>query len=171
MAKFTNLQKVRAIIVFYMVALVGAGVTAFPVESELKLICSIFGVNADTVNDFPVIFGFVYTIKETITEMNQANPQLAYGYDWLAFAHLVIALMFIGPYRDPIRNKWVIQWGMIACVAIIPLAMICGPIRHIPFYWRLIDCSFGVFGIIPLIFCMKYINLMEKEQSEKSDVA
>jgi hypothetical protein len=39
---------------------------------------------------------------------------------------------------------------MIACVAIIPLAFICGPIRQIPFYWRLIDCSFGVFGIIPL---------------------
>lgn len=171
MAKFTNLQKVRAIIVFYMVALVGAGVTAFPVESELKLICSIFGVNADTVNDFPDIFGFVFSIKESITKMNLGNPQFAYGYDWLAFAHLVIALMFIGPYRDPIRNKWVIQWGMIACVAIIPLAMICGPIRHIPFYWRLIDCSFGVFGIIPLIFCMKYINLMENEQSEKSDVA
>ena len=96
--------------------------------------------------------------------MNQNFPQLAYGYDWLAFAHLVIALMFIGPFRDPVRNKWVIQWGMIACVAILPLAFICGPIRQIPIYWTLIDCSFGVFGIIPLLFCMKLINRLEKEQ-------
>jgi hypothetical protein len=52
---------------------------------------------------------------------------------------------------------------MIACVSILPLAFICGPIRQIPFYWRLIDCSFGVFGIIPLLLCMKYIKALEKE--------
>ena len=36
--------------------------------------------------------------------------------------------------------------GIAACLAVIPLALICGPIRGIPFYWRLIDCSFGVIG-------------------------
>lgn len=163
MIKLTNLQKVRAIIVFFMVALVVSGATAFPVESELKLLCSILNINAETAKESPAIFGFVYSIKESLTEVNQNFPQLAYGYDWLAFAHLVIALMFIGPFRDPVRNKWVIQWGMIACVAILPLAFICGPIREMPLYWTFIDCSFGVFGIIPLILCMKYIKLLEKE--------
>jgi hypothetical protein len=52
---------------------------------------------------------------------------------------------------------------MIACVAIIPLAFICGSIRQIPLYWRLIDCSFGVFGIIPLYLCRKWIKELEKE--------
>jgi len=164
MVKLSNLQKVRAIIAFFMVALVVSGATAFPVESELNLLCSILNINAETAKESPAIFGFVYSMKESISEMNQNSPQLAYGYDWLAFAHLVIALMFIGPFRDPVRNKWVIQWGMIACVAILPLAFICGPIRQIPIYWTLIDCSFGVFGIIPLIFCMKLINRLEKEQ-------
>jgi len=28
--------------------------------------------------------------------------------------------------------------------------MACDPLRGIPPYWQLIDCSFGVFGIIPL---------------------
>ncbi|MBR5374724.1 MAG: hypothetical protein IK131_08660 [Paludibacteraceae bacterium] len=163
MIKLTNLQKVRAIIVFFMVALVVSGATAFPVESELKLLCSVLNINAETIKDSPAIFGFVYSMKESITEVNLHTPQLAYGYDWLAFAHLVIALMFIGPFRDPVRNKWVIQWGMIACVAILPLAFICGPIREMPLYWTFIDCSFGVFGIIPLILCMKYIKLLEKE--------
>jgi hypothetical protein len=28
--------------------------------------------------------------------------------------------------------------------------LIFGPIRGIPFYWQIIDCSFGVVGIVPL---------------------
>jgi len=68
----------------------------------------------------------------------------------------MIAIAFIGPIRDTKRNIWVTEFGMIACVLIIPLAMICGPIRGIPFYWRLVDCSFGVVGIIPLWFARKY---------------
>ena len=74
----------------------------------------------------------------------------AYGTDWLAFAHLVIAVAFVGPLRDPVKNVWVVEWGMIACLSVIPLALICGPIRGIPFCWQIIDCSFGVVGVIPL---------------------
>lgn len=47
---------------------------------------------------------------------------------------------------------------MIACAGIIPLALICGAIRGIPFYWRLIDCAFGVFGIIPLYLLHVYVT-------------
>jgi hypothetical protein len=53
------------------------------------------------------------------------------------------------------------QWGInfrhspsglyeIACTLIIPWALIFGMVRDIPFFWTLIDISFGVFGIIPL---------------------
>lgn len=86
---------------------------------------------------------------------------MAYGTDWLAFGHIVIGLAFLGVLRDPIRNRWIVEWGMIACALVIPLAMICGPIRGIPFYWRLIDCSFGVFGIIPLALARSYILRLE----------
>lgn len=157
------LKKIRGIIVFFMIALALSGITAFPIETELNTFFSVTDINSESVNDYPEIFKFLHYIKENVTEANQKAPQLAYGCDWLAFAHLVIALLFIGPYRDPVRNKWVIQWGMIACISILPLAFICGPIRQIPFYWRLIDCSFGVFGIIPLLLCMKYIKALEKE--------
>ena len=78
-------------------------------------------------------------------------PFLAYGTDWLAFAHLVIAAAFWGPIRDPVRNQWVVDFGILACLAVIPLALICGPIRGIPPGWRLVDCSFGVVGLIPLV--------------------
>jgi hypothetical protein len=32
------------------------------------------------------------------------HPWLAYGTDWLAFAHIVIAVFFIGPFVDPVQN-------------------------------------------------------------------
>jgi hypothetical protein len=79
----------------------------------------------------------------------------------------VIATIFIGPFINPVKNIWVIQFGMIACVMVFPLAFIAGPIRHIPFYWQLIDCSFGFFGIIPLWICYKEIRKLEKMQKGK----
>jgi hypothetical protein len=94
-------------------------------------------------------------------ETEAKYPFLFYGTDWLAFGHLVIAMAFIGPIRDPVRNIWVIEWGMAACVAVIPLALICGPIRGIPFYWQLIDCSFGVVGIVPLYLCHRWTKRIE----------
>jgi hypothetical protein len=92
---------------------------------------------------------------------------MSYGTDLLAFAHLVIAVAFWGPLKDPVKNIWVIQFGMIACIMIFPLAFICGPIRNIPFYWQLIDCSFGAIGLIPLYICYKNILKLEQIISNK----
>ena len=83
---------------------------------------------------------------------------------WLAFAHLVIAVGFIGPLIDPVKNIWVIQFGMIACAMVIPLALIAGPIRDIPWWWRMVDCSFGVLGIIPLYLCYRNIKKLAAVQ-------
>jgi hypothetical protein len=35
---------------------------------------------------------------------------------------------------------------MIACAGIVPLALICGHLRGIPFWWQLADMSFGIVG-------------------------
>ena len=53
------------------------------------------------------------------------------------------------------RNVWVITFGLIACAAVIPTAMVFGPIRGIPLPWRLIDCAFGVVGIVPLLLARR----------------
>jgi hypothetical protein len=79
----------------------------------------------------------------------------------LAFAHLVIAVAFWGPLRDPVRNVWVVQFGMLACAGIIPLALICGPIRGIPFAWTCLDLSFGVFGLLPLLMAYRHIRTLQ----------
>jgi hypothetical protein len=89
---------------------------------------------------------------------------MAYGTDWLAFAHFVIAIAFIGPWRDPVKNVWVIEFGMIACVLVIPFALVMGQIRGIPLGWRLIDCSFGVVGFVPLWFVRRRIHALERSK-------
>lgn len=58
--------------------------------------------------------------------------------DWLVFAHLVLAALFIESYRDLVRNKWIITFGLIARGG-----MIAGCVRGISLPWRFIDCSFG----------------------------
>jgi hypothetical protein len=72
----------------------------------------------------------------------------------------------VGPLKDPVRNLWVVEFGMIACVLVVPLALICGPLRGIPFFWRLIDCSFGVLGILPLWLCRRAILEIRRREME-----
>ncbi|MBT2517610.1 hypothetical protein J7E29_09220 [Streptomyces sp. ISL-90] len=54
-----------------------------------------------------------------------------------------------------------IQFGFIACLGIIPLALIAGGIRGIPLGWQLIDISFGVLGAVPLYFAWRLTRRLE----------
>ena len=101
-------------------------------------------------------------VHDGVVHTNRDYPFMAYGTDWLAFGHLVIAVAFLGPLFDPVRNKWVLVFGVIACIGVLPLALIAGSIRGIPFYWRLIDCSFGVIGVVPLLICLHYVRRIEE---------
>jgi hypothetical protein len=133
-----------------------SGLTAFPLRWELKTLASWMGVSANS--DLASLGGLKYWIAYVHSGLEhsyQVYPFLAYGTDWLAFAHLVIAVFFIGPLREPTQHDWILVSGIIACVCVLPLALICGPLRGIPLYWRCIDASFGVVGMIPLIYCLR----------------
>lgn len=117
---------------------------------------------ASTPESATGLTNWVLTIRNGLEITYAHYPWIAYGTDWLAFGHLVIAAFFIGPLIHPASSRATLYTGIVACVAIIPLAMICGSIRGIPFYWRLIDSSFGVFGVIPLIYCLKLLKRMEE---------
>lgn len=138
-----------------MAGLVLSGLTAFPLLQELALLCSLLGINDpaayETLSGLRAWIAFVFFGLE---RTYAAYPFVGYGTDWLAFSHLIIALFFIGPFRDPIQNAWVLRCGLVACAAVIPLALICGHLRHIPPGWRLLDCSFGILGAIPLLYCL-----------------
>jgi hypothetical protein len=74
----------------------------------------------------------------------------------------VIAIAFLGPLKDPVKNIWVIEFGIIACVAVFPLAFIAGSVRGIPLYWQFIDCSFGIFGGMILWACRSKIKQLDR---------
>ena len=149
-------KSVKALIIFFMVALVLSGITAFPIETELRWLVQMLTQNNNWLSSW---LRLVYTgLKVT----NEQYPFISYGSDWLAFAHLVIAGAFIGPLKDPVKNIWVIEFGMIACIMIFPLALIAGEIRGIPLGWRLVDCAFGALGLIPLAICRHRIKQLEQ---------
>ena len=144
-----TLTRVRIWLVIFVFGLVVSGVTAFPLEAETRLLAR--GAHATPLAPDGLV-RWIDRVHEGLAVTNGQYPFLAYGTDWLAFAHLCIAVAFWGPLRDPVRNVWVVQFGMIACAGVIPLALIAGSARGIPFWWQVIDASFGVFGIVPLLF-------------------
>ncbi|HEX2845809.1 MAG TPA: hypothetical protein VHN59_04625 [Chitinophagaceae bacterium] len=154
---FKNKKEIRSIrswLVFFMTGLFLSGLTAIPVEQELAFLTRLF--STDTA-----MGSWLYKVYAALAEANKEAPFLAYGYDWLAFAHFILAILFIGAFRDPVRNKWVIEFGMIACWAVVPFALAAGYYRSIPLGWRFIDCLFGVAGLIPLTICYKKISRIE----------
>lgn len=162
MSERALLRRIRVWLVVFIVCLVLSGLTAFPLVTELHWAEDLLNSSASPVPEhLPALAEWIGRVRAGLDEADANHPFVLYGTDWLAFAHLVIAVAFYGPYRDPVRNIWVIEFGMIACVGIIPLALICGPIRDIPFWWTVIDMSFGVFGIIPLLVVHRMIKRLE----------
>lgn len=156
------LRRIRVWLVFFIVCLVLSGATAFPLVTEMRLAHDALTGWASPVADaFPGLLEWIERVRAGLDTADSRYPFLLYGTDWLAFAHLVIAVAFYGPYRDPVRNVWVVDFGMIACAGIVPLALICGPIRGIPVWWSLIDMSFGVFGVVPLLVVRRQIKRLE----------
>jgi len=114
----------------YMIGIVAfdllvSSVTIRPMVNELKLMVRIIGGDSAATGH---LHGFLLRIIEGIEEVNAAYPFLFYGYDGLAFAHIVLAILFMGAMRDPVRNVWVVQFGLVACALIPILAGISIPI-------------------------------------------
>jgi hypothetical protein len=157
-----KLKQIRRLLLFFIIALAISGLTAIPIKEELTFLSRF--IATDTF-----LHQWLIKVLSAYTEVHQSYPFLIYGYDWLAFAHFILAVLFIGPYRDPVKNIWVIQFGLIACILVLPAAFIGGYFRGLPLWWQLIDCSFGVvgFAVLFIIYCkiQKIITLTSKTSS------
>lgn len=156
-----ELKTIRMLLLFFMIALFLSGLTAIPVDSELSFLLRLLPQTGS-------LHHWLSKVHEAYASVAAQHSFLLYGYDWLAFAHFILALLFIGPWRDPVRNRWVIEFGLMACVLILPLAFIAGPLRGIPVGWMLIDCSFGVIGFLPLWICYRKTLRLERLQKTLS---
>jgi len=84
-----------------------------------------------------------------------------YALKWLAYAHIVIALAFIGPLRDPIKNIWVIEFGIIVSLLSLPTTFILGHQSAMPIWWSLTDYIFGIISAGLLLYIKHLINQLE----------
>ena len=151
-----HIQQIRRVVLVFIIFLIISGVTAFPLVTEVNWMMQHLTL-------FPIYFHS--WIKAVYGAVISTPSIVLYGTDWLAFAHIIISLFFIGVYINPIKNKFIIDVGIIACLGVFPLAFICGPIRHIPFYHQLIDCCFGLLGLLPLLYIKAKIKLLENNSS------
>ncbi len=153
-----QLKQVRFWLLIFMAGLIASGLTAIPIQWEIDQIKSVID-NTPWLHDVaPGLIDWLLYVHTGLTATYQTYSFIVVGTDWLAFAHIVIAVAFIGPLRDPIRNVWVIEFGMIACGLVIPAALIFGSLRGLPFLWQLLDCSFGVIGIMPLLLAYRLVR-------------
>jgi hypothetical protein len=158
-------RRIRLLTWFFIVGLVISGATAIPLRGELDWLVNFTGarglVETPGSTSAPEWAVWLVKVQSALEETHATHPLLFYGTDWLAFGHFVIAIAFVGALRDPVRNRWLFDFGLIACVLVIPYALIFGAIRGIPVWWRIIDCSFGVGGFIPLWYCRKWAKGLE----------
>src|SRR5687768_12518506 len=127
-------RRIRWLTWFFIFGLVLSGATAIPLSWELDLLANWFGLTGQTSATATSELGrWLLAAREALQDVSANHPLLFYGTDWLAFGHFVIATSFIGALRDPIRNRWLFDWGLIACVAVIPFALVFGAVRGIPF--------------------------------------
>ena len=163
-----RLRRTRRWLWVVLVGLFLSGVTAFPLELEVRWLLRALDPLS---GQLPALVGWIERVHTGLVETGDRYPFMRYGTDWLAFAHLVLAVAFWGPLRDPVRNVWVVQLSMIACAGIVPLALICGPIRDIPWFWTLVDLSFAVGAFPPVWFAYRHIRAIEAATPAAAPVA
>ncbi len=131
-----------------------SGVTVFPVITELRCF-------AGAVEGLPALHAWITTVIKALEDVQARYPFLFYAGDWLAFAHIMLAVLFLGAIKDPVRNIWVVQFGLLCCAGIIPLTLICLPLRGLPWWWALVDCAFAPAAALPLWIAYRTLRKQE----------
>ena len=152
-------KRLRWLTWLIIIGLLFGGVTAIPLRLELNWVVNVL---PPSIGEKFGIGAWLTRVRDGLNLTYAQFPFVAYGTDWLAFAHFVIAFAFRWPLKDPVRYAGLFTFGLCASTAIIPFALIMGEVRGIPWGWRLIDCSFGLAGFIPFWFCSQYASRLER---------
>lgn len=160
-----TLRRIRLLLGLFVVGLILSGVTAFPLGIEARALDRfLHGPGWPLARHLTWLTAWIDRVSVGLSAAYARYPFIAYGTDWLAFGHLSIAVAFWGPYREPVRNIWVLKFGLIACAGVVPLALICAPLRDIPLWWIAVDSSFGIFGAVPLYAAYRLTRGLELRQ-------
>jgi len=157
------LRKIRWCIGIIIFGLIVGGATAIPLRAELNWITGLLDPGGTDSLSL-----WLNKVRHALDDTYAKYPFIAYGTDWLAFGHFVIALVFFWAWKDPVRYAGLFNFGILACILIIPYALMLGQLRQIPWGWRLIDCSFGLFGLVPLCLGRKWVQQLEARSQQYS---
>jgi len=160
MNQLTRAKVMLGIVVF---GLLVSGITIWPVAAELKTVVRIVWGQSEPTG---VLHEFILQAIEGIESIQANYSFMLYAHDWLAFAHIVLAILFAGAIRDPVRNVWIVQCGLIMCALIPVLAGICIPIRGLPLRWFWLDFAFAPAAGLPLWIALRDIRRAEKLSAE-----
>ncbi len=159
-------RRVRWLTVVIVLGLLVAGVTAVPLQAELDWLVGLAkrwqeaggAIPADAVT-------YLAKVRDGVASAYGAYPFLAYGTDWLAFAHIALAMIFWGAWKDPVGRRWLFSTGIVICWSLMAWALALGALRGIPLAWRFMDCGFGAVALVPLWLCRRWTNaIAEMEQ-------
>jgi len=142
--------RIKVLTWVFILGLIFSGATAIPLEPELNLLAKFFGV-ADK-SSIEVASGMAHWILRSRSPARH-QCEISVSGVWNRLAGVRTFCNRSGVHRGiarPGSQRVAFYLCMIACVMIVPYAFIFGGVRGIPVYWRLIDCSFGVFGILPI---------------------
>lgn len=149
-------KKIKAAIIITIVGLLLNGISAIPLQTELKILLS----NPDALPKF--LSDWWTYVNKGVVETSNNYYFMRYGFDWLGFAHLLIAIAFLGPLKDPIKNEWVVRWGMIASALSVVMALGWERRRAIPLWWSCIDAAIAIVAFIVLWLCDRWIKDLKK---------
>ena len=154
--------RIRAWTLFLICGLFISGATALPIRAEVALGAALLGEDfAAGGRTPPEVAAWLRTVREAVETTARQAPLMFYGTDWLAFGHFVIGLAYIGALRDPVRNRWLYQFGMVACALVPVWALVFGHLRGIPGWWRMIDAAFGLVAFLPMWLCNRWASELE----------
>lgn len=152
----TPLRRVRILLVLYAFALLASGLTVFWLPWETRTAVSVlWGNSSPDAGPLPRMHAWLVICRDAIADVDARHPFMFYGTDWLGFAHIILAILFAGAARDPVRNVWVVQCGLIACAGVVLQVFFFVPLRGLPWEWMLVDAAFGVLGAIPLLVILR----------------
>jgi hypothetical protein len=157
------LRRIRGWMIFYAFALAISGLTAVNVDWQLRtLVATLWGDAAPGTSWWPAMHAWLATCRDATADIGTRYPYVFYCFDWLAFGICAIGLLFLGAARDPVRNVWVVQFGLICCGLVLVFAAIVPHLRGLPWFWMFVDGSFGLFGAIPLLVILRDIRRLER---------
>lgn len=151
--------------ILFSTALILSGTTAIFAREGLRLFSPLFSEGSILQSFWPSMAEWLTLVRHAVEETYDKYPFLAYGYDWLAFGHYIIAIPFIMAIRDTRQIPWVINYGIFACLAVLPFAIVFGAIRDIPLFWRGVDTLFGIGGLVVLFILRRQFTALSSSQA------